>query len=107
MYWGDYLADTRHLTTIQHGAYLLLIAAYWVRGSLPDDEIELANITGLSLKEWRRHRPALQKLFHSGWQHSRIDTEIARSMDKIAKRRLAGSKGGTVASINRHRRRFP
>ena len=42
MYWGDYLRDTRDLTTLQHGAYVLLIAHYWQHGGLPTDEAQLA-----------------------------------------------------------------
>jgi len=42
MYWGDYLRDTGHLTTTEHGAK---IGHYWVTGKpLPDDDKRLANI---------------------------------------------------------------
>jgi uncharacterized protein YdaU (DUF1376 family) len=32
---GDHLRDTRHLTTEEQGAYLLLIFEYWTKGGLP------------------------------------------------------------------------
>ena len=41
---GDYLKETTHLDATLHGAYVLLIIDYWVKGSLPDDDVQLARI---------------------------------------------------------------
>lgn len=49
LYVGDYLGDTGHLTTAQHGAYLLLMMHYWRKGELPDDDRQLSKITKLPL----------------------------------------------------------
>jgi len=104
-YVADYIGDTRHLTTVQHGAYFLLILHYWARGSLPDNDQQLAQIVGLPQREWLRHRATLQAFFHEGWKHKRIDAEMRRTAEIRAKRAAAGSKGGIVASINRYRKR--
>ena len=47
VYIGDYLADTMHLSTEQHGAHLLLLFHLWRRGILHDDDVVPAQITGL------------------------------------------------------------
>ena len=102
---GDYLTDTKHLSTVEHGAYLLLIFHYWATGGLPDDDQKLANITGLRLSEWMDHRETLRAFFHNGWKHRRIEVGLKRATDKILQRKEAGSKGGTVAAINRWKKR--
>lgn len=106
-FWiGDYLADTGHLTRSQHGAYFLLILHYWSTGSLPNDDAQLASITRSTMAEWMVDRAVLNGFFHDGWQHCRIDAEIERATRKIAQRKEAGAKGGTVASINRFKKRY-
>lgn len=54
LFGSDYLADTRHLSTEEHGAYLLLMMAAWRQEdcSLPNDDKKLARITGLSPRKW-------------------------------------------------------
>lgn len=63
-YPGDYLADTGHLTTVQHGAYLLIIMNYWQRGSaLVDDDERLAATARLTVREWKKHRKVIKEFF--------------------------------------------
>ncbi len=57
MYWDAYLGDTKHLTCLEHGAYLQILAVMWRSGGvLPDDEEFLISITGLRHSQWRRMR---------------------------------------------------
>lgn len=78
---GAYLADTMKLTTIQHGAYFLLLIAYWrERKPLADVDDELRSITKLERAEWRRNKPVLAQFFRVGdgvWWHKRVEAEIA------------------------------
>jgi uncharacterized protein YdaU (DUF1376 family) len=89
---GDYLKETRHLTTEEHGAYLLLIMQYWVKGGLPDDDSQLARIVNLSLPKWKKLRDVIQAFFYDGWHHEQIDDELvnaAARRDKARKAALA------------------
>lgn len=88
LYVADYLADTGHLSTEEHGAYLLLIMHYWQHGSLPDDDAKLARICRLSLKKFKSTRSHLEGLFSPGWKHKRVDMERDKSL-KIKETRRA------------------
>jgi uncharacterized protein YdaU (DUF1376 family) len=100
LYVADYLADAAHLTTIQHGAYLLLIMNYWQRGEpLPNDEARLAKIAGLSMKDWKYNRAAILEFFTVEdflLVHKRIAHELSRVADKSLK-----SKKAAQASVQR------
>lgn len=101
LYVGDYLGDTGHLSTTQHGAYLLLMMHYWRKGELPDDDKQLASITKLPLRIWMDSRETLQAFFYDGWCHKRIDTELG-NMEKVSqKRAAAGYKGGMQSALGR------
>jgi uncharacterized protein YdaU (DUF1376 family) len=85
MYWGDYKSDTSHLSTLEHGAYLLLIAHYWQTGILPTDDNRLARIAGLSMEEWLCVRIAVAQFFTKNWKHNRIEKELKNAADKSEK----------------------
>ena len=98
MYWDAYLADTTHLTTEEHGAYMLLLAAMWRRdGWVPDDDRDNARILGLTVAKWKRIRARLlpfltvdgdmitQKNLLKIWKNTQV---------KIAVNAQNGAKGG-------------
>jgi uncharacterized protein YdaU (DUF1376 family) len=101
LYVGDYLGDTGHLTTMQHGAYLLLMMHYWRKGELPDDDRQLSKIAKLPLRTWCEYRATLQDFFYDGWKHKRIDAELEKMMRVSAKRAIAGQKGGIGSALAR------
>lgn len=70
--WTDaYLGDTSHLTTIEHGAYLLLLIAMWRTSEkrLPNDDKMLARYARLSGQQWARMKPILMPFFRVGGGH--------------------------------------
>lgn len=97
-YIGDYLADTMHLSTTLHGAYVLLIIAYWrMAKPLPADDSTLAAITKMSAKEWARARPTLSGFFIEGdgvWRHKRVEIELDRARRVSEARQISGKAGG-------------
>jgi uncharacterized protein YdaU (DUF1376 family) len=98
LYIGDYLADTMHLSTEQHGAYLLLLFHLWRRGVLQDDDAVLAQITGLPISAWTVSRAVLAEFFeiHDGqWHHGRVEREKSRT---AAKQKLNANRAKLGAS---------
>ena len=93
---ADYLADTAHLGPAEHGAYLLLIMHYWQHGGLPDNDRRLARIARMSEEEWVGVRDTIAEFFREGWQHKRIDQELADAYDLTAKRSAAGKAGASA-----------
>lgn len=100
LYIGDYLSDTQLLTTEQHGAYLLLIMAYWKNGGpLPDDDALLSKVCGLSLRRFKSQKKTLSSFFlieENKWKKTRIDEEILRA-EKHQKAAKSRGKAGAAA----------
>ncbi len=88
IYWADYLADTTHLSTFQHGAYLLLIAAYWCKGGPISSDMEaLAHVCKTSKDKLARYgNPVLAMFTSKGGllYHQRIDLELSKSCQRIS-----------------------
>jgi len=95
IYWPDYLADTGHLSTEQHGAYLLLIAHYWASGKpLPKEDDALARITRCAPSRWQAIKSIILSFFQMtdiGWSHKRVEAELAAAALRYGKRSNAAA----------------
>lgn len=107
LYVSEYIGDTAHLTTEQHGAYLLLIMHYWMHGSLPQDTAALARICKLSRTRFESNCSAIAPLFKLGpWRHKRVEEELEKAKNVSERRALAGSKGGRSSRGLNNEQRF-
>jgi uncharacterized protein YdaU (DUF1376 family) len=107
-FWiGAYQADTQTLSTIQHGAYLLLMLHYYQHGRLPDDESTYPDICKLDPRTFARMKPKLAQFFEMpGWRHKRIDAELEKIKYKKAIRAHAGRLGGLNSRGQNNNERF-
>lgn len=100
LYVADYLADTSHLSTEEHGAYLLLIMHYWRTGQpLPADPAQLRRIVRADQKQWARISGAVLPFFvaEAGvYRHKRIDGELAKAAKKSTERSASGKAGASA-----------
>jgi uncharacterized protein YdaU (DUF1376 family) len=96
---GDYLADTMHLSTFQHGLYVLLIMHYFKRGGLPDDEAALRRITKCPVRQWRSQSAPVMSLFRretGAYTHPRIDSTRNEAQRVSEARAKAGKQGASA-----------
>jgi uncharacterized protein YdaU (DUF1376 family) len=91
---GDLMRDTAHLRALLFGAYMSLMFHHWSTGELPDDDDQLSAIARLSLPEWRKARPILERFFKPGWRHGRIEKDLASAKQSYEARAKAGKEGG-------------
>jgi uncharacterized protein YdaU (DUF1376 family) len=103
LYVADYLGDTRHLTTEQHGAYLLLLMTMWrSEGVLPDDPIKLARIAGLTVSRWHKISADVLAFFtpcEGGFTQRRLSAELAIAAEKSEKRSQSGKAGARAKAL--------
>jgi uncharacterized protein YdaU (DUF1376 family) len=106
---GDYLADTMHLNAEQHGAYLMLLFAAWMRGgSLPADNDQLARLARCTEKQWQKVKPTVAPFFSEKdgmWTQKRISAELERAKGNANKaedkaRKAAEARWGKNAPSN-------
>lgn len=103
---ADYLADTMHLSTEEHGAYLLLIFNYWQTGKpLPNNDKRLSIIARLENERWTDVKQTLIEFFvvsDEKLTHPRIEADLQFVEDKQNKAILAG-KASAVARAAKKR----
>lgn len=102
-YPGDYLRDTSRLSTVQHGAFVLLLLDYYSTGGpLPLDMEEVYRIARAdSQANGQAIREAISQvvarffvLRDDGWHNLRADREIAKRISQRERLSEAGKLGG-------------
>lgn len=101
LYVADYLADTAHLTTEEHGAYLLLLFSYWQTGK-PLRGDRLASVARLSNERWNDVEPTLKEFFHvveGMWMHFRVEADLEKVDSKSKKNSDAGKASAKAKAL--------
>lgn len=101
LYVADYLADTAHLTTEEHGAYLLLLFSYWQTGK-PLRGDRLASVARLPNERWESVEPTLKEFFHVDdgvWTHFRVEADLEKVDSKSKKNSNAGKASAKAKAL--------
>ena len=104
-YCRDYIADTRHLTPEQKGAYTDLLNYAWLnKAQLVDNDAELARMCGFTLRRWMdKIRPAMERFWtieNGIWFQERQQKEFHTCSEKVSKNRANAALGGKAKALN-------
>lgn len=109
LFTDAYLADTRHLTVDEHGAYLLLLMCAWRSPgcALPNDEKKLARMVGVTGRKWKTIWTGIRDLFVIEGEQI-FQAKLLESYENLQTKRKAnkqnGAKGGRSKSLKTKRR---
>lgn len=82
LYVADYLADTGHLSTVEHGAYMLLIMHQHRFGDLPEDDEKWRRVARMSSLDWAFSRDTIKALFVDQSNDGRTPAQRACGMHR-------------------------
>lgn len=86
---ADYAVDTKSLTFEQHGLYNLLLDELWLRGGLPDDPRDIAELIGKDPRSTSRVYEGIKHFFHRNngvITHKKLE-KLRKDANKVSKAR--------------------
>jgi uncharacterized protein YdaU (DUF1376 family) len=109
LYTDAYLGDTTHLSTFEHGAYLLLLIVSWRSPGccVADDDTLLARYTRMTRDKWRKVRPIIEPFFRiedGFWHQARLQDELQHLQSKRKQQSDAGTASAKAKSLKRANR---
>lgn len=106
-YIADYLGDTQHLSTEQHGAYTLLLFAMWrAGGEISSDPKMLARIVRMSPAKWERTAGVVLAFFdieNGTISHGRLSHELEKANKKSIVRSTSGKRGAEAKALKKQK----
>lgn len=110
LFTDAYLGDTTHLSTFEHGAYLLLLIVSWRSPGcrVPDDDVLLARYTRMTRDKWGKTRAILEPFFviEGGfWHQARLQNELQHLQSRRKQQVEAGNASAIAKSLKRGNRK--
>ncbi|MCP3683901.1 MAG: DUF1376 domain-containing protein [bacterium] len=96
IYLGDYLKDTRHLSTTEHGAYFLILMELWNNKGFAEID-RLPRITLLDEENFQKIWKNIEEFFHKKGDkisQKRLSKELRASSSRRKSAKNNGLKGG-------------
>lgn len=108
MFWGDFFANTLHLSAQELGAYICLIGHAWERGGwIGYDQAQ--RIARVDNRHWQKVRETLEPFFEVDrdakglprrYYHGRVLRELAKAAEISKKRKAAAEQMLSKRSAN-------
>jgi uncharacterized protein YdaU (DUF1376 family) len=101
------LGDTQHLSLEEFGAYLKLLIIDWRQKPkhIPDDDLRISRMLGISVRRWRTMKPTicdgqLYRIVGQKFRQKRLDREWAYVQKKIETNRANAKRKPAPKSLN-------
>jgi uncharacterized protein YdaU (DUF1376 family) len=104
MFWGDFFANTLHLTAQELGAYTALIGHAWEHdGKIAVEDLQ--RVARVSNRNWPKVRPRVAPFFNTLsdanlWTSQRVLTELTRAAEISSKRKEAAEQMHSKSRAN-------
>ena len=93
-YMSDYARDTGHLSTLEHGAYFLLLQHCWTHdGAIPVCQKARAALAQVPRSTWYRIRTNIEPFFDEHGRQKRAVQAVEKADKLILKQAMAGHRG--------------
>jgi uncharacterized protein YdaU (DUF1376 family) len=106
LFTDAYLGDTRHLTTLQHGAYLLMLMVAWrsTDCALPNDDVYLSRITGMDRRTWNANKETLLAFWRLNDEQKWVQARLKDEYNYVEQKRNNNSASGNASALKRKNR---
>lgn len=103
LFTDAYMADTRHLSAAQHGAYLLLLMTAWRMPDckLPDDDVFLSRCASMDSRSWKTNRDVIMAFWKQDEQKKWYQGRLLDERKYVDDRRHKNSQAGKSSALKR------
>jgi uncharacterized protein YdaU (DUF1376 family) len=104
MFWGDFFANTLHLSAQELGAYTALIGHVWEHeGKIAAADAQ--RVARVSNFNWQKVKPRVMQFFDTLsvpniWIHERVQSELTLAAELSSKRKAAAEQKHSKSSAN-------